>query len=670
MAYVGTPGVTVVGVIAAMSEFDSTASVSLKKLRLGLLVAGLVVFAGVFWMFRKPPVVTSINAHPPAALAEQPLTRAAPDVSNPSETSESNPLTEAGPDQLNPAQWRLGNQPIDLEVSDVAEELALADQLLADGVLFKADQLGALGRYAGILRTHPEHPEARQGLDSVVSSLMDALRQHAQRREITAGTGIYQSLRRAGAQHEDLTQLGDRLEALEKSADLMARAEADLQAGRLIDPAGRSALDRLRRATQLDPSSTALADRLVALERRLIEQALSSAQDRQYGQALRLLSGAQRARGGSSAVVYAREQVAQFRQGQIDQSSTAARAAMRDSRFPEAEQAIASVQSLDKDSPLLAQLTEELRLSRLYSVYRPAQSFTDPLADGQPGPSMMVVPHGDVVMGAQENRGQQNRVERPAHRVRFQRGFAMAEHEVSVAMFGQFIAASGYLTDAEREGYSLAYSERTGRVGRRSKTHWRHSYNGRDADPDMPVIHVSFADAKAYANWLADQTQAPYRLPSEAEFEYAMRGGVPSIYWWGDGAPSLAVENLTGENDISARQLTWTAAFSDYGDGFWGPAPIASLEANPFGLFDMTGNVQEWVADCWHDSYVRAPADGSAWVNRGCDLRVVRGAFWGGAPDTARSSSRQGYRPDTRGASIGFRVARDLVVTPPQMAGG
>ncbi|MFK7956369.1 MAG: formylglycine-generating enzyme family protein [Lysobacterales bacterium] len=650
-----------------MSEFESTASVSLKTLRLGLLVAGLVIFAGVFWVFRKPAPVASITTHSPSALTERPSTQSSTDTKQPAESTTSG---DAQPDQLDPAQWRMGNQPIEVEVSDVSQELSMADQLLADGQLYSSDQDGALGRYAGILRAHPEHPEALEGFDSVVSLLMETLRQHAQRREIAAGAKIYQALRRAGVQHANLTQLGDRLEALEKSANLMARAEADLQAGRLIDPAGRSALDRLRRATQLDPSSTALADRLVGLERRLIEEALSAARDRNFGQARRLLDGAQRARGGSSAVVYAVEQVAQFRQGQIDQSSDAARAAMRDSRFPDAEQAIASVQNLGADSPLLAELTEELRLSRLYSIYRPAQRFTDALANGRPGPTMMVLPHGEFLMGAQENKGQENRVERPAHEVRFQRGFAMAEHEVSVAMFGQFIQSSGYRTDAERQGYSLAYSERTGRVGRLPKTHWRHAYNGRDAEPEMPVVHVSFSDARAFARWLSDQTQAPYRLPSEAEFEYALRGGEPSRYWWGDGTPDLAVENLTGEGDVSVRELTWTAAFDNYSDGFWGPAPVASLVANPFGLYDMTGNVQEWVADCWHDTYVRAPSDGSAWVNRGCDLRVVRGTFWGGAPDTARASSRHGYQSNTRGASIGFRVARDLVVTLPQMAGG
>jgi len=89
---------------------------------------------------------------------------------------------------------------------------------------------------------------------------------------------------------------------------------------------------------------------------------------------------------------------------------------------------------------------------------------------------------------------------------------------------------------------------------------------------------------------------------------------------------------------------------------------VASFAPNGFGLYDMAGNVQEWVEDCWHDSYVRAPRDGSAWVNRGCQRRVVRGGFWGGEPDTARSAYRTHHAADVRGSAIGFRVARDLIL--------
>jgi formylglycine-generating enzyme required for sulfatase activity len=185
-------------------------------------------------------------------------------------------------------------------------------------------------------------------------------------------------------------------------------------------------------------------------------------------------------------------------------------------------------------------------------------------------------------------------------------------------------------------------------------------YEGREADDDLPVVHVTWNDAIAYTRWLAKGTGKPYRLPTEAEFEYIQRAGRTSRYWWGDGAPSQVVENLTGEGETSRGRRKWEVFFDGYDDGHWGPAPVASFPANPFGLFDVGGNVGEWVMDCWHDSYIRAPDDGSAWINPGCDQRVVRGGYWASSPDQARSAYRMKASPTARDARIGFRIARDL----------
>jgi len=174
------------------------------------------------------------------------------------------------------------------------------------------------------------------------------------------------------------------------------------------------------------------------------------------------------------------------------------------------------------------------------------------------------------------------------------------------------------------------------------------------------VVHVSWRDAQAYVNWLAQGTGKPYRLPSEAEFEYALRGGKSTRYWWGGGAPRRIVENITGEGDISRNHRNWSTSFKGYTDHFWGPAPVGSFEPSPYGLFDIGGNVGEWVMDCWHDTYMRAPVDGSGWVNPGCKLRVIRGGYWASSPEQTRSAFRLSARPDSHDARIGFRVARDL----------
>jgi formylglycine-generating enzyme required for sulfatase activity len=174
------------------------------------------------------------------------------------------------------------------------------------------------------------------------------------------------------------------------------------------------------------------------------------------------------------------------------------------------------------------------------------------------------------------------------------------------------------------------------------------------------VVHVSWNDATAYVRWLASGTGKPYRLPSESEFEYALRAGRAAVYWWGDGVPPKALENLTGERDVSPRRRQWSTYFEGYEDGYWGPAPVGSFEGNPFGLNDMAGNVGEWVQDCWHDTFMRAPVDGSAWLNPGCRLRTIRGGYWASSPDQARAAYRLSANPDRHDARIGFRIARDL----------
>jgi formylglycine-generating enzyme required for sulfatase activity len=236
----------------------------------------------------------------------------------------------------------------------------------------------------------------------------------------------------------------------------------------------------------------------------------------------------------------------------------------------------------------------------------------------------------------------------------------MGRHEVTVSEFRDFVDQSRYKTDAERDRFSRIYNQRSGHLLRRDDVNWKMNYEGRKAGDDDPVVHVSWNDAQAYVNWLARSTGKPYRLPSEAEFEYALRGGKSTRYWWGRGAPRRVVENITGEGDISRIQRNWATSFKGYTDNFWGPAPVGSFEPSPYGLFDIGGNVGEWITDCWHDTYMRAPVDGSAWVNPGCKLRVIRGGYWASSPEQTRSAFRLSAKPNSHDARIGFRVARDL----------
>ena len=154
-----------------------------------------------------------------------------------------------------------------------------------------------------------------------------------------------------------------------------------------------------------------------------------------------------------------------------------------------------------------------------------------------------------------------------------------------------------------------------------------------------PVINVNFSDAQNYVAWLRERTGEPYRLLSEAEWEYAGRAGTDSWYPFG--------------NAIDPTR-------ANYGNNHDRTAEVGSYPPNRFGLYDMTANVAQWVADCHHDDYVGAPQDGSAWLSGPCELRNVRGGGWSLQGWSVRVAQRIGDPPGARNDHLGFRVARDL----------
>jgi formylglycine-generating enzyme required for sulfatase activity len=160
---------------------------------------------------------------------------------------------------------------------------------------------------------------------------------------------------------------------------------------------------------------------------------------------------------------------------------------------------------------------------------------------------------------------------------------------------------------------------------------------------DQPVVDVTWDEAVAYTRWLSRHTGRGYRLPTEAEWEYAARAGTRSMYWWGFDAPA------------------GRAVCFDCGSRYdrISPAPAGFSGPNPFGVYDTAGNVYEWVADCYRPGYRDAPADGSAVNELGCERRVARGGSFKTPTDTIRVYARRPFEPDTRVDMIGFRVARD-----------
>jgi formylglycine-generating enzyme required for sulfatase activity len=163
-------------------------------------------------------------------------------------------------------------------------------------------------------------------------------------------------------------------------------------------------------------------------------------------------------------------------------------------------------------------------------------------------------------------------------------------------------------------------------------------------DDATPVTNLSWSDTQQFLTWLSQFTQKSFRLPSEAEWEYAARAGTDTNYWWGEQLQE-GMANCKG--CIDAYDSTQ-------------PLKVGSLKANPFGLYDMGGDVDQWVEDCWHGSYQGAPVDGSPWIEEDCLAHVVRSGSWKNDPSYVRSASRDHYDTNVRYPTHGFRVARSL----------
>jgi formylglycine-generating enzyme required for sulfatase activity len=253
---------------------------------------------------------------------------------------------------------------------------------------------------------------------------------------------------------------------------------------------------------------------------------------------------------------------------------------------------------------------------------KPGQAFRECAKDC---PEMVVVPAGEFMMGSPPTEKGRMPDEGPQHRVTIARPFAVSKYDVTFNDWDACVSVGG-----------------CPREGRAGDVDW-----GRDT---RPVIYVSWDDAQQYVAWLSQMTGKPYRLLSDAEFEYAARAGTQTAYPWGDDI---------GENNANCVDCgsQWTGSA-----GTWQTAPVGSFAANRFGLHDMVGNVWKWVQDCYHPNYNGAPTDGSTWTGGDCTARVIRGGSWGGGPEYVRPAFRDRSSTNDRNYTLGFRVGRTLVV--------
>ena len=411
----------------------------------------------------------------------------------------------------------------------------------------------------------------------------------------------------------------------------------------------------------LDPGNRLADAGLAEIERGFLDRALAEAARDDFTGADATLAQASSIRPGSPALLDTRARVEGIRRQRAESVLVQARSALDSGDADLAEQLAQKAQAISADLAGLDEFNLRLRNARLYASLSPGEVIRDRFLDlAGEAPPVVVIPTGSFVMGSPADEDGHLDSEEPQRRVRIDIGFALGQSEVTVGQFRQFVDASKYVSDAERLGGSAVYDEGSGRIVERRGMTWRNDYSGERARDELPVVNVSWNDAKAYLAWLSTRTGKHYRLPSETEFEYALRAGSSTRYPWGDGNPQKAIGNFTGEGDRSPTRRSWSSAFPRYTDGHWGPAPARSFPADPFGLFDMVGNVSEWVEDCWHDNYIRAPRDSSAWVNPGCRNRMYRGGSWASAPAQSRSAWRSAGGVDVTNARVGFRLVRQL----------
>lgn len=549
-----------------------------------------------------------------------------------------------------------------IDASQMPRTLSQARRALDAGLLERGGSPGpgALELYLAVLAIAPEDAAAREGLHSTLDAMLERGRIAMRAGELAQAVRIDRIVESTLPAHPDLADYREHLASVRRAQALLDAAERAARQGHYLLPAGGNALESIRRARSASPDYAPTMQVLQRWHEFLLQRAWKAAGDEDYAAAQARLIDARRWWPESPRNEVMALRILELRQALTDALLEQGHAAVDKLDLEQADKSLAHVRRIAAQAAGPDMLRHRIHLARHYGPFVPGQSFAEPLALGGKGPEMVVVPHGSFRMGSPDDEAARQAAEGPAHRVIFTRGFAVARNEITVAQFRRFVVATGYRSVAERVGRSSVFDEKTGQLGDRAGVNWRHDHVGATATDDMPVLHVAFEDGVAFADWLSRQTVQKYRLPSEAEFEYALRAGSKTTYPWGDGRPNRLVGNLTGEGDESSRGRRWGNAIAGYRDGFWGPAPVRSFAPEAYGSFDLIGNASEWTLDCWHDSYQRAPMDGSAWINPGCGRRVMRGASWASAPEQARSAFRQAVEGTSTSARTGFRVVREL----------
>lgn len=300
---------------------------------------------------------------------------------------------------------------------------------------------------------------------------------------------------------------------------------------------------------------------------------------------------------------------------------------------------------------MMAAMLTGMPVTRACADLKPGQAFRDCDAGC---PAMVVIAAGKFRMGLAPNETgfdklsvMERRTHAPQHDVVIGQEFALGEFDVTRAEFAMFLKLSGYRLRGECEQNLNALS----------RSSWQNP--GFSQTENDPVVCVSWADAHAYAGWLSGKAHRHYRLPSEAEWEFAARSGTAGARYWGNDSAQVCRYANVSDRTLGQKYHD-RGDYFDCSDGYAFTSPVGAFPKNSFGLYDMLGNVNQLVEDCWHWSFDGAPANGLAWTSGDCLTRVMRGPAFNERPVFVRASLRQFVLPDAKSAFAGFRVAADI----------
>ena len=570
-----------------------------------LLATGvlLLIGAGVWWGWQQYPELFGQGSADTPAVTEQATPAETPKETETQQTEEA----VAGLEALPPPDKEETEPPaseapvLSPQEAEVARLLSAADADVKARRLTSPAGNNAWDRYQQVLGIDPANPDAIKGMERVIGSYMELFSSAVEQEDFDKANSYLATIR---ALHPDSPVLEEGERSLAAARQARAERLAEEERQRQAEEAARQAeLERQRIADAIEEHWAAFEAAIQA--EGLNEAAGILVQIRDLNpEESGLEAGEQRLADLEQRL---REQAIQ---GQWEIFEKALEAEYMDV----AAGVLANIRDLDPEAPGLMEGEQRLTEAR--------QSALERKYAGE----MVNIPGGTFRMGDLSGEGDDD--ELPVHTVTVP-AFRMGKYEATFSQWDSCVVdggCGGYYPDDEGWGRG-----------------------------NRPVINVSWDDAQLFIDWLNDKTGGKFRLPTEAEWEYAARAGSTTKYHFGNSESQLCryANHADDSTDYSDRNRACSDSVGKR------TAVVGRYLPNSYGLYDVHGNVWEWVQDCWNDSYVGAPSDGRAWTSGDCDKRVRRGSAWSLKPRNVRSAIRSKSNHSTRGSLIGFRLAQD-----------